>query len=136
MYTAHGCITELFTDKLSPAVPDADPDSSLVLAREAQIRAGSLRRILGNVMRRSIGRSPVLTQEEELAHTIQRLRELSPHLLDDIGVTISVVEDLEVLVVHPVQDQTPVAVPQTASRPATRPERASIRLPLPQAVAS
>ena len=114
MPTNHSCIADLFTSHLMPSEKAEDTESSMAQARAAELKAQSLTRLFGNLMRRMIGRAPVLTQEQEFTSAVRRLHELSPHLLADIGIDPSngALFDLELIptpLVTPVQQPASVA---------------------------
>lgn len=138
MHITHSSIAEIVSGKLSRQTPTADPDSSQARASEARAEANCLSRILGNLMRRIVGREAMLTQEEQLIRSIRRLRALSLHLSIDIGVTHSLDDEVEVAPRHHATITMSTTGPQLALRPEPQPEprpkHATGLLPYPQAV--
>lgn len=86
MFATHSTVTNLVTGHLLPTVTAADSDSTAARGEKARMAAWSTKRLVENFLLRLVGKPPILTQEQHLYAALKRLEELSPHLLDDIGI--------------------------------------------------
>lgn len=125
MSTTHTCIAEIFTRQLSP-VEHQDAESSVERGHRAEAEAWSLRRLATRLARRLLGH-PQRDAMAELDAAVQRLAELSPHLLVDVGIDpetgVMIDETAGIVVKRPVrvaqpEQPAPVAVPVAAPKPA------------------